>query len=440
MTPHESSHLHRTATRQADWPAVSHAARLCPSMPVLDALRSRFGAVHAQTRFMFGLQHLLGSTTTLLRGILGRQILPGDAYFLGKPYSANPDVIRYLTHRWGCWVHPGSCTQPLGRNNDGEMDRRIRHVLDLLRERLLSHPDPTSRVLLVDDGGRAIRMLHHRRYADICNRFTCVEQTRAGIRAIEQIDLRIPVVNVAESWVKLQHESPMIADSVNDELAVTLQSMEAAGIATGQRALIIGYGAIGKAIATELRRRGRNVAVFDASRPPREAAMADGFAVYDDLHRALSQGELIIGCTGRPAVLPNDYPFIADGAILVSASSADVEFCAWQIRPRAHCLGRPVSQADDGRRDTSDDHPCFSLYRAQNADRHFYLVNGGFPVNFTGGIDPIEPAKIQLTRSLLYLGAVQASHAISNGLHALDEMKQEMLMSAYNAFTEASAA
>jgi S-adenosylhomocysteine hydrolase len=213
--------------------------------------------------------------------------------------------------------------------------------------------------------------------------------------------------------------------------------MESAGICTGRRALVIGYGAIGAAVAAELRRRRRHVAVYDADRGRRVLAERDGHATYDHLHPALARGGLIVGCTGKAVLDRPDYPRIPDGAVLVSASSADVEFCAWQLRPSATCLGRPESWGSSNR---NGHHPCFSLYRVRNGSRRFYLVNGGFPVNFNGGVDPIPPEKIQLTRGLLYIGAVQASRATEPGLHELDDRPQRMLMEAYTAEGERRAA
>jgi hypothetical protein len=131
-----------------------------------------------------------------------------------------------------------------------------------------------------------------------------------------------------------------------------------------------------------------------------------------------------------------DYRVIPDGSVLVSASSADVEFRAWQLRPSAESLGNPENWGQQG----ESHHPCFSLYRVPNGASHFYLVNGGFPVNFNGGVDPIAPEKIQLTRTLLYIGAVQASRANSPGLTPLDHRMQQDLMRGLTSSKDALAA
>jgi hypothetical protein len=417
---------------------------LYPRLPVLDYLQRHIGHVDSSIGGFFGLQHLLGSTATLIDKIISGVVSPNDVYLLGKPYSANRQVVKFLRENRGYWVHPETLEQPLDRPNDGEMDRRIRDVLVECRQMLLQPQNHRRRLLLVDDGGRAIRMLHTAEFIDICEHFTCVEQTRAGIRAIENVDLRIPVVNVAESWVKLEHESPLIAQSVNTELMRQLRVLEKTGLSASRQALVIGFGAIGRAVSAELSRCGRKVTVYDPDIDRRKAAFREGFRLCNDLHTALEGGGLIVGCTGHPVLDDEDYDHIADGSILVSASSADVEFRGWKLRTNAVPLGRPQSWLErggrfyrrhDGSVPAEDNHPCFCLYLVQRGEKSFYLVNGGFPVNFTGEIDPIAPEAIQLTRGLLYCGAFQASRTYRPGLHDLDDWMQRRLLSVYDRLT-----
>ncbi len=422
--------------------------KLCPKLPLLDDLQREYGPLHESIRGFVGLQHLFGSTATLIDKLVDRRIRPEGVFLLGKPYSANRQVVRLLQFGHGYWVHPDSTFQPLDQPNDNEMDKRIRTTLAASRRWINRHDkNGRNRILLIDDGGRAIRMLHTPEFADICGRFTCVEQTRAGIRALNDLNLRLPVINVAESWVKLEHESPMIARSVIDELGKQLTGLERSGIPVGRRALIIGYGAIGRAVCAEMRCQGRQVEVYDRDEARLAQAVRDGYRIYNHLRTALARGGLVIGCTGTPVLDKSDHSFLTDGTILVSASSADVEFRGWQIRPHAEPLGRPQFwsrarlDAWNGSRPvhpgTSDEDrcPCFCLYRANFGDRRIYLVNGGFPVNFNGGIDPIVPEEIQLTRGLLYIGAIQSSTERSPGLHDLDDSSQHYLFNTYRRLT-----
>jgi S-adenosylhomocysteine hydrolase len=271
-------------------------------------------------------------------------------------------------------------------------------------------------------------MLHQERFSDLTNYFTCVEQTRAGIRAVKKLDLRVPVINVAESEVKLKHESPMIGESVKNELIKRLWTLKSQRIYVGKRALIIGYGAIGQCTAFELNSCGYEITVYDSNASHRHKAIQDGFRCEDDKHSALSSADLVVGCTGTSVLDKCEHRFIADGAILVSTSSSDVEFKGWQIRRSPNTVrisNESIKYAHPESR------PCFNLYKMEQHEKSFYLVNGGFPVNFSGEVDPIPPHMIQLTRGLLYAGAVQASFEQKPGVHSLNTYMQELILNEY---------
>lgn len=417
----------------------ANVAELLPDMPVLEDLHAAYGGIDASVSVFCGLQHLFGSTATLVQRLTAGRIVPQHVFLLGKPYSTNPRVADLLRRELGYMVHPDSDDQPADCENDAMMDRRIVTLLDRAAAR-----SKHGRVLLIDDGGRAIRLLHDRRYDAVRHRFTCVEQTRCGIRTIADLELQVPVVNVAECWAKLEHESPMIATSVVTELQSKLDGLAAAGIATGRRALVIGYGTIGTAVAAELQATGHEVTIHDHDQHRLATARRDGFPAGHDLRAGLRRGGIIVGCTGLPVLDPEDYDHIGDGALLISASSADVEFRAWHLRREGECLGDPARWREDGTAAADPegrrwDHPCFSLYRIRRETGGFYLVNGGFPVNFSGTVDPIAPEQIQLTRSLLYLGGVQASRTYETGLHSLDDAGQEQIMSHFGVGSPATA-
>src|SRR5439155_8603436 len=80
---------------------------------------------------------------------------------------------------------------------------------------------PKPQVLLIDDGAEAIKMLHEK-FPQWAPFFACVEQTRRGARIAHDLadkgELKCAVVNVAESWAKLERESPMIGQSVVTEV------------------------------------------------------------------------------------------------------------------------------------------------------------------------------------------------------------------------------
>lgn len=427
-------------------PAVD--SDLLPNMPVLNRLDRELSGTIGQLGGIVGIQHLFGSSASLIHKLADGNVAPQNVLLLGKPYSTNKRVSEFLTGQLGYWVHPDSSRQPIEAKNDELMDKRIRELLSraslqLRRQRERGH----LRWLLIDDGGRGIRMLHEPAYDDIRRHFSCVEQTRCGIRTISNLDLSTPVINVAESWVKLEHESPMIAQSVVQQLTAKLKNLDDAGLFVRRKALVIGYGSIGCAVGEELANNAFEVAVYDNDYGRRAKAKADGRVVMESLQEALARGGCVVGCTGLPVLAASDHEAIADGTILISASSADVEFRAWQLRTKGKSLGDPASWAGRSRELSGKSqalrpfhHPCSSLYEITNSRGRFYLVNGGFPVNFDGGVDTIPPHKIQLTRCLLYLAAIQASNTTSSRLYALREDFQSRLIELYGSKEVASVA
>ncbi len=106
--------------------------------PVLDELKQCHGEINASIAGFFGLQHLFGSTATLIREIVRHGISSSDVYLLGKPYSTNPRVAEALQNDLGYFVHPDSVDQPHHIENDQLMDDRIAEILDLIRAKALN--------------------------------------------------------------------------------------------------------------------------------------------------------------------------------------------------------------------------------------------------------------------------------------------------------------
>jgi hypothetical protein len=63
--------------------------------------------------------------------------------------------------------------------------------------------------------------------------------------------------------------------------------------------------------------------------------------------------------------------------------------------------------------------------------RRIVLLAKGFPVNFDGDVEDIEPERIQLTRGLMLIGALQAAGMSAAGVHRLDPELQLTLLDAF---------
>jgi S-adenosylhomocysteine hydrolase len=361
-----------------------------------------------------GVQHLLGSTAGLVRGLLKTGVQPEDIALSGKIYSEHKAVKEDLRAH-GVKVH-----------GSARLDDLVAHVLTRLRRE-------RGRVIVLDDGGRLIRRLHDEVPAHFVHRIAAVEQTQRGIRELAGLRLRFPVINVAESWAKRRFESPMIGSSVVRALENELSRLEAAALAPKGKLLLLGYGAVGRAVAGALRRRGLpgdgyRIEVFDPSRRARARARRDGVRASSDLADALADAVIVVNAKGdvgririgRGSAAPN-------GCIFVNAASGSQEFefldAVGEASARRRFLGKRLSQGSDLdpiRRD--------EIVRTRDG-REYLLVARGNVVNFTGEIDPIPPRFIQLTRGLLYLGAIQAGRETRPGLHALDRAAQRSFVS-----------
>jgi hypothetical protein len=96
------------------------------------------------------------------------------------------------------------------------------------------------------------------------------------------------------------------------------------------------------------------------------------------------------------------------GALLVNCASSDIEFGAWRY-VGAQCADVPACNTADAAR-----YHC--TLRLKTAKGHVFLLNSGFPIDFAGGPDPIPSASIQLTRALIFAGAIQAVNERKPGL------------------------
>ncbi|AUX20084.1 uncharacterized protein SOCEGT47_005470 [Sorangium cellulosum] len=392
------------------------------TLPVLDAMAHALAPdVDLGDCFLVASMHLLQDSDAVLRKLERWGLDPRNAVVLGKPYSTNLSVVACLLDR-GYTVHSSSYSMderlPLGQALEAA-------AIDALTATVARWAKAGGRrkILLVDDGGKLIRVAHDH-FRGLVDVFASVEHTSRGIFELESTDLRMPVVDVARSWTKRNVESTYIGESVDAHLERRVGRID-----PSKTALVVGYGAIGKAVAACLRRRGIEVLVHD----PALRGGAD--APYE---RLLERADMVFGCSGRTTLNEAHWPHLKDGVWLVSCSSLDLEFAAWKIRsqprPPELVVRRDGSDLEHGslrgqalflgdREDPSHYWYCVSL-----AGRVVHLVNGGCPVNFTGAGVSLPHAKSDLTVSLLLSGIAQASNEQRIGLVPLGDEPQRLLM------------
>ncbi len=379
-------------------------------------------------------QHLLGSILPELSAV--RALVPGARFWevLGKPYSANIAAVQALEEN-GFSVNRESCLLPLrgtgaGRYLLGSFAQRHREIVRASVRRFFdempqSVADSTAPILVIDDGGVLIDAIGRAAFDGVTSRpIICIEQTQRGLYAARNYvssRRQLPVggfvvINVAQSLSKLVLESELIAKSVIENAYAWVSSLAGDGFIDGTnknfRIGIIGYGAVGESIAQELRFHPivqkddievSDIIVYDRNRNHTAAAKRQKYTIAWSAEEMLSKSDMVIAATGGTSLDNASASYLREGTVLASASSGDVEFqniSDWESR-QFGLLSEAVAIPS-----FDNVHGMISCHKPDGGD--VYVVNGGFPVNFNGSIDPIDPGRIQLTRALMLAGVLQA--------------------------------
>lgn len=419
-------------------------------MPLLDEITRHLGGPNALKGLtMVSVQHLFPSTIGLYDALTDNGLHQATTGVGGKNYSSNADAVARLNAD-GFDVHWLATPAPQDAGLDAE--KLVYEMATSQLGRLFHDVDPRTsdrRFLLLDDGGKLIRALHEQfpQYAHLC---VAVEQTDRGIQHLEQMakeghEVACPVVNMARSVAKKDHEGPMIGESVvfhaEHELKRLSPSLQAAIEQQGKTATIIGYGAVGVATAAALKRRGYDVAIVDTDPDRLEAARRDGH-LTPTKDEALGFGALVFGCTGRTVLTPDDFGKLKDGAVLINGASGNHEFGLHAIDKAYFDAADPTLQVgDDGlkrSRFLGQDVICGDVAEGEAIDnrvlrfaddsgkeREVLALRSGYVVNMTLGL---PPEYVQLTLGLLLAGCLQAAQETTPGIREIPDDVQAFLV------------
>ncbi len=375
-------------------------------------------------------QHLLGSTASLISMFERGGAKPEDIHIVGKAYSSHPNVVDGLSKR-GYKISERVFDYEEDKPYDSTLEENIKTAVDNIVEETDFEND-NYKGLLIDDGGKAIKMLHES-YPGLIKHFVCIEQTSRGARALQNVELLTPVINVARSEAKTIHESPLIAHSMVTEFMSSLKRWQDIIQLHDNRVFLLGYGFIGENVQQELSEQGFDISVYDPDPDKMKRAQAQNLPVVSNRSEAYPASQIIIGCTGNPSIPLEEFNDVRPGSLLVNMASTDTEFSAWELRKKGKVVHEHTLLSDRHRFSSSSSSPLpwRSLYRVEEGNTYFYLANGGFPIDFSGSIDPIPPDKIQLTRALLLGAAIQAVDTHEQGLVDLDKSMQDDVVRKY---------
>ena len=257
-----------------------------------------------------------------------------------------------------------------------------------------------EQLIIHEVGGIALKALHLPEYIGAQTVIGALEITKQGVWVAEQLpELKVPQFNVAQTRIK-EIEGKQVGEAVVAALDNILRDL---GYATvGRSALVIGYGWVGKGVAKSLQNRGMHVSVKDVDMVSLVEAAVDG-------HHALLDQTLerppaiVIGASGRKSIDNTLLAHLPDRCFLVSASSKDHEI---DLPGLAYQTVESVQL-----------HPHVRQCNLRSGKR-LYLVNEGYPVNFTAASVPDEIVEM-LFAELLMLIPRLLDEPVAPGIHTL---------------------
>lgn len=281
--------------------AEAEIGRINTFFPILPLLGNQWAARRPFEGRVVGVNlHL-----TTLAGALVRELTLGGGTFVvcgASPETTDKGVVELLRQQ-GIEVYTGG-------------DLKDRHA------QVLAHaPD-----VIVDVGFELTEAMLTRRPELVPHFKGTVELSKNGVNRLrERKDLPIPVVNLDDGLLK---------GAVENRHGVGEAMWQAVGVLTGmhlsgRRALVLGYGPVGRGLAAYARAAGMTVEVVDRDPMRRLLAHYDGFPV-PAVEDAITRAGIVVTATGKPGALPVSLLERArDGVVLVNAghggSEIDIE-------------------------------------------------------------------------------------------------------------------
>ena len=235
--------------------------------------------------------------------------------------------------------------------------------------------------LILDDGGDLTSLLHNN-YPETLNRCHGIsEETTTGVhRLLEMLkkgELKVPAINVNDAVTKSKNDNKYgCRHSLNDAIKRATDHLLA-----GKKALVVGYGDVGKGSAASLRQEGMIVKVTEIDPICAMQACMDGFEVVSPYLNGLNDGteasvnkqllgttDLLVTTTGNKHVCDrNMLKNLKSSCVVCNIGHFDTEIDTafmrdtweWEeIKPQVH-----------------------KIYRDRSSDNHILLLSEGRLVN-----------------------------------------------------------
>jgi len=159
-----------------------------------------------------------------------------------------------------------------------------------IEQTILQDGKPWEANMILDDGGDLTAMLHEK-YPEMLERIHGItEETTTGVHRLydmlEDGSLKVPAINVNDAITKSKNDNKYgCRHSLNDAIKRGLDHLLA-----GKRALVLGYGDVGKGSAQSLRQEGMIVRVTECDPICAMQACMDGYEVVSPFINGVNDG------------------------------------------------------------------------------------------------------------------------------------------------------
>jgi len=223
--------------------------------------------------------------------------------------------------------------------------------------------------MILDDGGDLTELLHKEYPAILASCHGVTEETTTGVHRLQEMlrdgTLKIPAINVNDSVTKAKNDNKYgCRHSLNDAIKRATDHL-----LSGKKALVIGYGDVGKGSAASLNQEGMIVKVTEADPICAMQACMDGFEVVSpyingendgteaSIDKAmLSKIDILVTTTGNYDVCDsNMLKALRSGAVVCNIGHFDNEIDTafmrknWEwdeVKPQVHIVYRNKAAND----------------------------------------------------------------------------------------------
>lgn len=367
------------------------------NLPLIDFASLLFDNEELNDCYIIGVQHILPSTFLMFQALIRMGLKKENISLLGKCYSTNIDTFENM-RKCGIDVSKLSTKFDSHEHYDIAFKKKIHNFLTKRKNKINS--SKYKKIIIIDDGGELLEEAE--KYIDDFSKIVAIEQTSSGYNRLKNKKLPFSIINLARSEAKLKVEYPRVIKNALDRINNVIKSSKR----TVKKILILGNGNMGSALFKTLKSK------YQVLRYDRNLEISD--LNEKTLKTALSQADLIIGCSGKISLKKDLHNHLKENVMLVSLSSSDREFDTVHLRKKNPKTNNPWNNIS-----------CENVI----------LINNGFPISFDNNkMD--DSYFFQFTRSLIMSSIYQALNTDSSikGFIDLDETLQEKMLQRFEEY------